>query len=113
MEIDDKINIDEVGQRPFNPAELALNMQKYGHPKTWSWGARAWKVHKDMFLRFMVSGHHHKGHVYIALAWDDTFTLYFTTSRGKIVDKMVNVYVDELIDRIDKRVEYVEQYGQS
>jgi hypothetical protein len=58
----------------------------------------------------MVSGHHHSGHVYITLAWNDTFTIYYTTSRGKIVDKREEVYIDELVQVIDERVEKIDAY---
>ena len=110
MEIGEKVDFEKIGQRPFDTREVAVNLRRHAFVTVMSWGARAWKVYKDMFLRFMVSGHHHKGHVYIILGWDDTFTLYYTTSKGKIVDKREGVYVDELIDVIDKRVEYIEQY---
>ena len=58
----------------------------------------------------MVSGHHHKGHVYIVLAGDDTFTLYLTTSKGTIKKIVEMVYIDELIDRIDVEVERIKEY---
>lgn len=111
MEIGQIIDLDKIGERDFDPVELANSLLK-GAPNTVaSWGARAWVKNKGLWLRFQVRGHHHSGHVYITLAWDDTFTLYFTSvKKGKIVDKISNVFVDELLQVIDKRVEWIEKY---
>ncbi len=110
MEIGQIIDLDKIGQRDFDPMELANALRNGAPCIVASWGARAWVKNKDLWLRFQVSGHHHSGHVYITLAWDDTFTLYFTSVKGKIVDKIENVYVDELVRTIDKRVEWIDKY---
>lgn len=104
------IDNNKVGQRSFDPRELAGAMQRGARWTLASWGAREFMVNKDQWLRFRVSGHHHKGLVYIVLGWDDTFTLYYTTLGGKIKDKRENVYIDELIEVIDKKVEFIEAY---
>ncbi len=110
MEIGQLIDLDKIGERDFEPVELA-NALKKGAPCTVSsWGARAWVKNKDQWLRFQVSGHHHCGHVYITLGWTDTFTLYFTSVEGEIVDKINNVYVDNLVQTIDNRVERLDTY---
>ena len=110
MNIGEKIDLNKIGQRDFDPRELANAMRRGAMVTVMSWGAHAWMVNKNLWLRFMVQGHHHNGHVYIVLAWNDTFTLYFTTSRGKIVDKKEEVYVDVLVQTIDVRVEKIEAY---
>jgi hypothetical protein len=102
-QIGEKINKLEVGQRGFDPQDLFSNMK--GLQTVWCWGAHNWTAHKDMFLRFNVQGHLFKGHVYITLGWDDTFTLYFTTSHGTIKEKKEGIYVDMLINTIDRKVE--------
>jgi len=105
MNIGEKIDVLNIGQRSFDPKELLQAMRKGAFWTMASWGAHAFTVHKDKFARFMVQGRKHYGHVYIVLGWDDTFTLYFTTLKGKLVDKMEGVYVDVLISVIDSRVE--------
>lgn len=105
MNIGEKIDVLNIGQRSFDPKELLQAMRKGAFWTMASWGAHAFAVHKDKFARFMVQGRKHYGHVYIVLGWDDTFTLYFTTLQGKIVDKMEGIYVDVLISVIDSRVE--------
>ena len=110
MNIGEKIDAEKVGQRSFDPIELCGALRRGAFWTVASWGAHAWTVHKDMFLRFKVNGHHHKGHVYIVLGWDDTFTVYFTTTMGKIIDKKEGVYVDVIVEVIDKKVEYIEDY---
>jgi hypothetical protein len=105
MNIGETIETDKIGQRSFDPKELLTAMRKGAFWTMACWGAHAFAVHKDLFARFMVQGRKHYGHVYIALGWDDTFTLYFTTAKGKIVDKMEGIYVDVLISVINSRVE--------
>ena len=109
MNIGENIKPLEVGQREFDVNELFQAIR--GLNKVWSWGAHAWRTLESKGLRFAVSGHHHKGHVYIVLAWDDTFTIYYTTRQGKILDKQEMIYIDMLIDTIDKKVEYIAEYG--
>lgn len=108
--IGEKIDLEKISERSFDPKELLTNLREHAFWKMASWGATAFVVSKDKFARFMVSGHHHRGHIYIALAWNDTFTVYLTTPKGKVVDILESVYIDELVDRIDKRIEYVKEY---
>jgi len=101
--VGEKIDGQTVGKRSMNPHELFNSMKKL--MTVWSWGAHAWTAHKDMFLRFKVQGRLFKGHVYITLGWDDTFTLYFTTTHGTIKEIKEGIYVDVLIETIDRIVE--------
>jgi hypothetical protein len=103
--IGEKINPLKIGQRSFDPKELATALRRGAFWTVASWGAHAWTFHKDKMLRFMVQGRLFCGHVYIVLGWDDTFTLYFTTSRGTIKEKMEGIYVDVLVEVIDRYVE--------
>lgn len=110
MNIGENIDLNKVGQRGFDPVEIANVLRRKATVKVWSWGAHAWMVNKDLWLRFMVSGHHHKGHVYIVLAWNDTFTIYYTNRLGKIVDKQQEIYIDMLVDTLDERIEKIPAY---
>ena len=101
----EKIDALKIGERSFDPKELLTAMRKGAFWTMASWGAHAFSVHKDKFARFMVQGRKHYGHVYIVLGWDDTFTLYFTTLQGVIKEKVEGIYVDVLVETIDRYVE--------
>lgn len=103
MIVGDIVNPLEVGKRSFDPKELynaIRNLQT-----VWCWGAQAWTTHEDKFLRFKSNGFLHKGHVYIILGWDDTFTVILTSLKGKVISIDEGIYVDMLIKTIDSRVE--------
>ena len=107
--IGEKINVDTIGQREFDVHELFNAIART--VKSMSWGSHAWRTINSTGLRFRVQGQHHKGHVYIILGWDDTFTLYFTKVNGEILEVKENIYVDVLIETIDNFVEYIPAYG--
>lgn len=89
--------------REWDQAELVNTISKF--QVVWSWGAHAWTTIGKFALRFKVNGHLHKGHVYLAVNGSDLFDIYLTTSRGKIVKIINNVYIENLIDTIDGSVE--------
>lgn len=77
----------------------------------WSWAARGWTVDKDhKVLRLRVSGHHHKGYVWITVNGSDLFDIYFTNLKGEIKKEAKDVYLDMLIDTIDVHVERIAAY---
>ena len=102
-QVGEKIDKLEVGQRGFDVNELFRNIRVL--QTVWCWGAHKWTAHKDQWLKFNVQGHLFKGHVYITLGWDDTFTIYFTTSHGTIKEIKEMIFVDMLIETIDRVVE--------
>ena len=76
-----------------------------------SWGFRnPLIIEKDRVYRFTVSGHHHKGHVYIVLDALDLFDIYYTSNRGTIKKVREGIYVDVLIDVLNKDIEYIDAY---
>lgn len=75
-----------------------------------TWGAHAFRNHKNKVLRFKVNGHHHKGHVYISVNGSDLYNVYLTTTRGTMVKEMTNIYFTELTERIDNEVEKIPEY---
>lgn len=92
----------------YSMQELVNTIQRLA--AVWSWGAHAWTKMNSHCLRFMVQGHHHKGHVYIVVNGDDLFDIYLTTSRGTIKHIMTDIYVDMLIETIDEKVERIPAY---
>jgi len=110
IEIGSKLDLFKIGERGFNCDELFTSLSNSKNTKVWSWGAHAWVTHEDKWLRFKSNGHHHKGHVYITLGFDDTFTIYYTNTRAKVIDMVTGVYVGSLIDTIDNRIERIANY---
>jgi hypothetical protein len=103
MKIGEILNPSKVGERGFDPKELFNSIRN--HRIVWCWGAHAWTAHEDKFLRFKSEGYLHKGHVYITLGWDDTFTIIYTTLKGRVLDIQEGIYIDMLIDSIDRKIE--------
>jgi hypothetical protein len=59
-------------------------------------------------LHFKVRGYKHKGHIKIALAWNDTYTIKAMKVRkgeAKVCDSYDNVYCDQLIEILDTMIE--------
>lgn len=78
--------------------------------KVWSWGARGWTNIEDKVLKFRVSGHLFKGVVYIGVNGKDLFDVYLTNLKGVIQQEVNDVYIEDLIDTIDGKVERIPDY---
>ena len=75
----------------------------------WSWGSHAFRTVKNRALRFRVQGHHHKGHVYIAMSCD-LYIVILTTVAGRILSVTEGLYFDDLQSYIDEKVERIPAY---
>jgi hypothetical protein len=83
----------------------------YSHNgKFWSWGAHKFMNIKNRGLRFNVNGHHHKGHVYLFVNGADLFDIYLTSTHGNIKEKIEDVYLDDLFNTLDKKIEWISIY---
>ena len=97
--------------REFNIIEIHQLLAMSGPSRAWSWGFdKGTSVLPDLVYRFTVNGHLHKGYVYITLAWSDTFSIFYTDKSNTIVKISDMVYVDELVDTIDRDVERIPAY---
>lgn len=96
---------------PFGSMQELANALRRNQ-KVWSWGAHAWTKMNENCLRFMVQGHHHKGHIYLVVNGSDLFDIYLTTSRGMIKKIHTDIYLDMLVDVIDVDVEKIPAYVQ-
>ena len=94
----------------YSMQELANVLRR--NQKVWSWGAHAWTKMNDYCLRFMVQGHHHHGHVYLAVNGGDLFDVYLTSNRGKIKEIITDIFIEDLVDVIDEKVERIDSYVQ-
>lgn len=102
-------NIEELIQREFNVDET-LQLLQLNPNVFWSWGVEKVLRVKDKGLFLLVNGHHHKGWVFIVLAWNDTYSYYLLEGKT-IIKEAHDVYFDELQHRLDKDIEYIEEYN--
>jgi hypothetical protein len=115
-QIGEKIDIKAASCREIYMPDL-MTLLKFDLMKFWSWGSHALTVDSTKctrMFRMTVSGHHHKGHVYIFLSGADLFEVYLTSNQGTIKDKTTEgLYFDMLVDWIDKKIEYIADYKQN
>jgi hypothetical protein len=109
MEKGEKIDLAKIVCRELNVIEL-VRLLKQDISVYWSWGAHALRNIENKGLRMKVNGHHHKGHVYIVLNGMDLFDVYYTTTKGTIVDSDIGIYFDMLVQAIDNRIERIPEY---
>jgi hypothetical protein len=108
--VNEKIDINEFKNgREFDCNEL---MQYFNAHKGlfWSWGPQAFTNIGNYCLRFKVNGHHHKGHVYIALNGLDLFDVYLTTTQGTIQQILNDVHIEDLFRFLDEKIERLPEY---
>ena len=113
-EVGEVINIEAItkGCREMNVQEL-MQLLRMDINIFWSWGSHAFTVDsktRTRMFRMTVSGHHHKGHVYIFLSFLDLFDVYLTKLDGTIVKVETGLYTDQLADWIDEQIERIPEY---
>ena len=111
--IGEKIDYDvlKTKVRTMNIVDLHNVVSRSGLMRAGSWGFRKpLIVVKDKIYRFTVSGHHHKGHVYIVLNGMDLFDIYYCSNQGTIKKIVNDVYLEDLIDALDIDVERIKEY---
>jgi len=102
--------IDSVLERDFDVKET-LSVLTHNRGIWWSWGSRNLVNIKDKGLLFTVSGMKHKGRVLVTLGWNDTYTFRLLTGQYNEVYKETDVYFDELVERIDEKIEKQAYYA--
>ena len=106
-----KLDLEKLGNESrVQDCNETLKVISHNKVTFWSWGAHAFKNYQNKVLRFKVNGHHHKGHVYVAVNGSDLYDVYLTTTRGNIVKDMKDIYFDEIQDRIDNAIERIGEY---
>lgn len=108
------IEIKKAVCREFDTREIFKYIRRANngsYPLSFSWGFKSpYIMVKDKAIRFTVSGHHHKGHVYIVLDGSDTFTIYYCSNRGTIKKISEMIYIDMLVDVLDRDIERIKEY---
>ena len=114
MEIGTVINIEELKKSRVLDAKEMIKYLQVHRQRFWCWGATAWTVITDkkehMALRFYVTGLLFKGHVYLRCNGRDLMDVYFTTTKGTILNKIEDVFIEDLFDHMDKIIEIKGQY---
>lgn len=93
-------------------AKYILEIFKYYLPIVWSWGFNRPQA-IDNGLRFRVQGYIHKG--LVEVIYDegyDLFRVHLLNADGTIKKVQDGIYVDGLVDTIDRMVERVPNYEQ-
>lgn len=100
-------------------ASYILELMRYFPATIMSWGIDnssyrlATDANGNYGLQFRVQGFKHKGTVQILYDEGcDTFLYHLLTDTGEIVKTVEDVFLDELVSKIDREVEYVENYEQ-
>ena len=105
-------NIIEINKENYGRFEdmagLVNAMRK--SQRVWSWGARGWTNIEHKFLKFRVSGHLFKGVVYVGVNGKDLFDIYLTNQKGVIQQEINDIYIDDLVEVIDQKVERIATY---
>jgi len=78
--------------------------------KVWSWGPQAFKLYDKKIVRFKVNAHRFKGHVYLWINFSDTMEVRLVTTKGRLVKEWSGIYIDQVIDVIDREIEYIAEY---
>ena len=112
-QISEKIDYKELAKqgREFNITDIHYIITNTG-AIVMSWGFRNPVIMvENRVYRFTVSGHHHKGHVYIVLNGLDLFDIYYTSNRGTIKKISNDVYIDSLVNTLDSDIERISEYS--
>ena len=94
-------------------------------PVLWSWGASKWQAVKENQIEgvgeqylggllFYVRGHHHKGHVLVTLAGNDTYTVslgYVRKGKINVKKQFKDIHFDMLARTIDDNIERIPEYA--
>lgn len=75
----------------------------------------SWEVKKlvnvdERGLMMKVNGHHHCGWVLITLDGYDWYRVHILSDGGEVLDSYSEVCFDELLQIIDDRIEWVDEY---
>jgi hypothetical protein len=106
-----KLNIKETVKSLRNmDMKETLNLLKQDVSIFFSWGPHAFTNFNNRLLRFKVNAYHHKGHVYIGVNGSDLYNVWLTTTKGTIKKEIKDLYFDQLVEVIDKEIEYIESY---
>lgn len=104
--VGDVLDLKSAVCRDMDINELNKAIQRSGPNYSWCWGFTApVSMEKSRCLRFTVTGMLHRGWVYIVLNGADLFDIYYTNKKDLIKKVDEDVYIDDLIQRLDRAIE--------
>ncbi len=109
MQVGEKFDFKKLPLREVE-ANYILQILKSNMNIFWSWGAQKFVDLNGKGLRFKVSGHHHKGLVYIVLNGADMFDVYYTDKHGVITGINFDIFFDQLVEVMDNKIERIAAY---
>lgn len=104
---------NDYAEREFSPK---VTLQQLTHMmssrnKFYSWGVSKKTNLYSKGLLLSVNANHHKGHVLITLAWNDTYTIrFFNKQYNEVFERQNDIYCDCLTNAIDSVIEWVPEY---
>lgn len=101
--------IDYLYEREFDTNQT-LEVLTHNKPIYWTWGVSQLFNCNNKGLLMKVNGHHHKDYVLITLSWDDTYKVSYLNRELNVIGTDEMVYFDELVERIDNRIERISEY---
>lgn len=101
--------IEYLYEREFDTNET-LKVLTHNKPIYWSWGVSQLFNCNNKGVLFKVNGHHHKNYVLVTLSWDDTYKVSYLNRELKVIGTDEMVYFDELVERVDNRIERIGEY---
>lgn len=102
---------EKIGCREMNIPELAKVVTSRYMIRAACWAYRNPTIYiKNRCFRFRVSGHHHRGYVYIMLNGADLFDVYYTNIKNVIKKIDSDVYGEDLVDTLDNTIERLPSY---
>ena len=105
-------NINDIEKRNYGTFYSMNGLVKgmVRNPKVWSWGAHNWMNQSDLLLRFTVNGNLFKGYIFIGVNGKDLFDCYLVNTNGFIKEEVYDIFIEDLIEMIDERVEKIKNY---
>ena len=76
----------------------------------WTWGVEKIYNVKNQGLILKVNGHHWKNFVLVTLAWNDTYTISLLDEELNPKKTITEIYFDMLQNKIDREIEFIEEY---
>lgn len=101
---------DKAKCREFDVNQIHKYIAGSGLTRAGSWGFRNGTKMNNGCYRFQVSGFKHKGYVYIVLNGLDLFDIYYTTLASKVKKVVNDIYLEDLIEVLDKDIERISAY---
>lgn len=101
--------LEPLCEREFNLNET-LQVLRHNQPIYFSWGVSSLTNFDNKGLLMKVNGHHHKGYVFITLSFLDLYNVHIISTHGNIKHSIEGVYFDELVERIDNKIERIADY---